>query len=384
MAVDAWHLPWKNATVPHALVDIIRGCNITCDACYNTRPAAIKSLKEIAQDLDILMAHRRLDSVLLVGGEVLLHPRLAEVVRLVKARGLAVEIATNGLLLNDAVLSGLQESGVDLLFLHIDRGQRRPDLPANPTPAHLRALWEERTALVVRHGIDVGLTMTAFEERLSDVRDMVDFTLESATVNYLLVTLFRDSERIHACRGDLASGLKGKWGEPERPRRDTLTINQIQRYLWDERRLKPFCYLGSNRSADDPRWLSYLVATRNGRQEESARHCLKMSAFEKAYLAAAVRLSGRYPMYRRQNPRQLLAQLVLNGLAGGDCAGNLRFFAQSFLSPASVLAKRLLFQCPADIAEDGTVIHCSNCPDAVVRKGKLVPVCIADRMDELG
>ena len=382
MAVEAWHLPWRGATVPHALVDIIRGCNISCDACYNARPDAIKSLDEIAQDLDTLMTYRRLDSVLLVGGEVLLHPQLSEVVRMVKTRGLAVELATNGLLLDDTILDKLQKNGLDLLFLHIDRGQKRPDLPAQPTRAQLRTLWEDKTALVTRHGIDVGLTMTAFEERLSDVLDMVDFTLESASVNYLLVTLFRDSERIQSCRGDLASGIRGKLADPERPRMDTLTINQIQRYLWDERRLTPFCYLGSNRSADDPRWFSYLVAMSSDRKDVRARHCLKVSAFEKAYLAAAVRLSGRYPMYRRQNPRQMLAQLVINSLAGGDGVGNLRFLRKAINSPSGVKAKRLLFQCPADIAEDGTVIHCSNCPDAVVRNGKLVPVCIADRMGD--
>jgi len=380
MNVHAWHLPWKGATVPHAALDIIRGCNITCEACYNSRPEHIKTLTEIEADLDTLLAHRKLDSVLLVGGEVLLHPQLADIVKRTKARGLVVELITNGVLLNPQLLSDLRDSGLSLIFLHIDRGQQRPDLPPNATHEQLLDLWEEKTALVARHGIDVGLNMTAFEERIADIKEMFDFTMGSELVNYMLVTLFRDSARLTDCRGDLASGLHGARLAPNAPKKDTLTNSHIQRYLREELGLSPFCYLGSNLCPDDPRWLSYLVARHKNQAGNVFRHCLRVSAFEKAYLALALRLAGRYPMYRRQNPRQLLAQLIINGLAGGDLPGNVRFLTRCISSGSKIATKRLLFQCPADVTEDGTVVHCFACPDAVAQNGNLVPVCISDKI----
>jgi hypothetical protein len=42
--------------------------------------------------------------------------------------------------------------------------------------------------------------------------------------------------------------------------------------------------------------------------------------------------------------------------------------------------KRLLFQCPAQVEQDGTLTHCRNCPDAVVKHGGLVPLCISDKV----
>lgn len=381
MKVDAWHLPWGKESVPHALLDIIRGCNITCNACYNFLPQCVKSLPEIEHDLTTMLSQRHLEAVSLVGGEVFLHPNLCDIVKLLKTRGLSVHIFTNGVLLDDRKLSQLKDAGLDMIFVHIDGGQTRPDLPLHPSRDQLRNLWEEKTTLVARHGIDVGLTMTAFEERLTDVLDIVTYTVNSVHVNYLLVTLFRNTGNILNIHGDLHSGLHGTLRDPSHKRTDTLTNMQISQYLHDKLRLRPFAYLGSNMSADDPRWLSYLVAAGRNGSGTPVSCCIKASMLEKACLALMFLLSGKYPMYRRQNTLQLIVQLTLNAFLGGDLRGNMRFLAQCCRPNSRLGVKRLLFQCPADIKEDGSVVHCLNCPDAVVKEGKLVPVCISDVTD---
>ena len=380
MKVDAWHLPWGTDTVPHALLDVIRGCNISCNACYNTRPASIKPVAEVAAELKTLLSLRRLESAALIGGEVLLHPQFADLVRLIKAEGLCAQVCTNGVLLDDRRLEELKAAGLDLIFAHIDRGQTRPDLPPPGSREQVRELWERKAALIAKHGIDVGLAMTAFEDKLPDVRDMVSFVIESPHVNYLLVTLFRDMERFAGIRGDLLSGMRGTLRDPAAKRTDTLTNVTIDRYMRAELNLRPFCYLGSNLDAGDPRWLSYLVATRRDRAGGVARHSLKVSGFEKAFLAASLRCTGKYPMYRRQRAFPLIVQLLMNALTGGDFVGNTRFLA-GCLRPGSRLgAKRLLFQYPADVEPDGSVSHCISCPDAIIKDGKLVPVCICDHV----
>lgn len=379
MKVDAWHLPWGKETVPHALLDIIRGCNISCNACYNARAESIKSIDEVEAELKTLLSMRQLASVSLVGGEVLLHPRLCDIIRLAKSFGLCVQVFTNGLLLDDEKLECLKHAGLDMIFIHIDGGQTRPDLPAHPSPDQLRTLWEEKTLLVARHGIDVGLTMTAFEEKMTDVLDMVSYTVDSAHVNYLLVTLFRDMDNYSAIHGNLHTGLRGVLRDPDRLRTDNLTNVHMATYLKDRLGLKPFGFIGSNMKADDPRWLSYLVVSQRKGLSETIWHSIKAGGFEKAFLAMTLRATGKYPMYRRQNTFQLMVQLLMNGLTGGDLAGNMKFILECCLSGSRPGLKRLLFQCPAEIGKDGSVTHCLNCPDAVLRKGNLVPVCISDR-----
>ena len=53
-------------------------------------------------------------------GEPLLHPRFADMVRLVKERGLRAEVTTNALLLDDGLAAGLLEAGLDQLVVSID------------------------------------------------------------------------------------------------------------------------------------------------------------------------------------------------------------------------------------------------------------------------
>ncbi|OGV43287.1 MAG: hypothetical protein A2X46_06515 [Lentisphaerae bacterium GWF2_57_35] len=378
MNVQAWHLPWGKRSVPHAVLDIIRGCNITCNACYNLSPPCTKSLVQIEQDLDCLMKRRQLTSLSIVGGEPLLHPNLCEIIRRVKARGLHVELCTNGVLLDSRKLHELQAAGLDVVFLHIERGQQRSDMPTHPTREQLCALWEEKTILVGSHGLDVGLTMTASSDRLGEVKDIILFTLQSPHVNYLLVTLHRDVGSIDFIMGDLDSGMQGRHQKPLEQREDTLNTQIIWDYLSADLKLRPFAYLGSNVSLENVRWLSYLVGSVTAGQ--TAYHSLRASSFEKLFLFMSWIFGGRYPMYRKQSSVALLIELLLNGLTGGDLAGNLSFFMKAIKARKSTRTKRLLFQCPAEVGSDGRIIHCMNCPDAVVRKGKLVPVCISDRV----
>lgn len=380
MKVDAWHLPWGRETVSHAILDINRGCNITCRACYNSRPRSIKSLDEIKAELAFLRTRRRLAYVSLVGGEVLLHPELNAIVQCLKDEGLCVQLFTNGVLLDERRLATFSKAGLEIIYLHIDRGQTRPDLPPNPTRAQVRELWDRKTSLIANHNIDVGMVMTAYAGGLDDVREMVEYVADSPHVNYLLVTLFRDTEAMAEIRGDIDSGMRGSYSGTPRERTDTLTNWDMIRYLREELGLRPFAYLGSNKSADDPRWLSYMLATRCGTNGQVTRYNPRASAFERLYCALSLRLAGKFPMYQKQSSPALVAQLLFNALMGGDLIGNLKFLLGACRPGGKLGAKRLLFQCPAQIEADGTVTHCLNCPDAVAKNGGLVPLCISDRV----
>lgn len=378
----AWHLPWRNGYVPHALLDIIRGCNITCEACYNARPPSVKPLAEIEAELNALQRLRRLSSVSIIGGEVLLHSQLPDVIRLLTRRGLGSEIFTNGVLLTDELAATLKEAGLNVAFLHIESGQQRPDLPARPTLEQLRDCWQAKAALLVRHGIDAALSVTAYADRLDEMDAIVRFTIESEHVHYLLVTLYRDMSDVACIRGGLADGMTAELhpGAPPRMPRDLTNLRIFER-LESQMGLRPFAYLGSNADRDDPRWLSYLVATSRGRDGQRVAHCVRASAFEKAFVHASRLIVGRFPMYRAQKSSQLAGQLAFNALTGGHGLGNVAFLHAARRGGGPLLAKRLLFQNPAEVDASGRVIHCAHCPDAVLQGGRLVPVCLTDQVD---
>ncbi len=374
-------LPWTPATVPHAVLDILRGCNIRCRDCYNVQPDHIKSLGEIDAELETLTRLRRLQSISIVGGEVTLHPDLVEIVRRVRERGLFVELFSNGVDLTDGLLAQLKRAGANVIFLHIEPDQRRPDLRAEAGGDDLRRLRLEKADLVAAHGIEVGLAVTAYREKFEEMEEAVSFALESACICYLLVTWWRDVTRMPPIRGDLTEGMAAETSWlPRSAARPEIPPAELCQWLEERFQLTPFASLGSNQDRADPRWLSFMAATVHQHGKLCGYHSLRATWLEQAFLEASHKLTGRYPFYQAQRPGRLGAHLMLNGLAGGGLAGNLRLLRVASRSGARLSAKRILFQWPATLDQRGHVIHCQCCPDAVLKDGSLVPLCISDRV----
>ena len=370
MSAVAWKLPWRDQWVPHALLDINRGCNIACRACYNTAADRAKPLPEIEREIRELLQLRRLDSLAIVGGEPTLHPQLPEIIRMVKAAGLHVELFTNGLLLDSPMLSQLKGAGTDMVFLHIDAQQRRPDLT---DPGQLNTLRVSKAAAVVAAGMEAGIAITAYENGLPEIDSAVEFVLSSPHADYLLVTHCRQTQQLGQLEGDLVQGLRGT----RQPTADDHPLDNrlIHQHMQERHGMLPFACIGSNRDADDPRWLSYMVGVCI---DSGRRTAMRVSAAEWLFLAVHRRLRGRYPFYMRQSPPRFRLQLFLNALLGGRMAAGLGLLGSSF--GRNLRAKRLLFQCPAELTSDGTLIHCAHCPDATLVGGKLVPVCVCDQV----
>ena len=372
-------LPWTPENVPHAILDILRGCNIRCRDCYNLQPDHIKPMAEIEAQLDALTGLRKLQSISIVGGEPTLHPALVEIVRRVRRRGLFVELFTNGVDLNGQLLTELKRAGTNVIFLHIEPNQRRPDLPTEASTDDLRRLRTEKAALIAAHDIEVGLAVTAYPDKPEEIEEAVGFALDSPHVCYLLVTWWRDVSRMPPIRGDLEIGM---FAQSSCGRQLILSEEarnrENSRSLQAEFGLKPFACLGSNVDARDPRWLSFMVGAVHQGEKLLFCHSLKPTWVERAFLGLSRMMTGRYPFYQPQHAGRFSVHLVLNGLAGGRLAGNLRLLARASGSGARLTAKRLLFQRPAAFDEQGRVVHCQPCPDAVVKNGRMVPLCISD------
>jgi len=83
-----------------AAVVFVGGCNFRCPYCYNVdlvlRPESLPDI-EIGEVLRFLAErHGFVDGVVITGGEPTLQPDLADLIRELKALGLAVKLDTNG------------------------------------------------------------------------------------------------------------------------------------------------------------------------------------------------------------------------------------------------------------------------------------------------
>jgi hypothetical protein len=288
---------------------------------------------------------------------------------------------TNGVDLNDQLLTELKRAGTNVIFLHIEPNQRRPDLSAEASTEDLQRLRMEKAALIAGHEIEVGLAVTAYPDKPAETEEAVRFALNSPHVCYLLVTWWRDVNRMPPIRGNLGNGMFAQSnGTRQLILSDEVRTRESCQTLQEKFELNPFACLGSNLDATDPRWMSFMVGAVHQGKNLSCYHSLNPTWLERAFLGLSRLMTGRYPFYQPQQAGLFSVHLLLNGLAGGRLGGNLKLLAYASRPGARLRAKRLLFQRPAAFDKQGRVVHCQPCPDAVVKDGHLVPLCISDRV----
>lgn len=108
-----------NYNVQEISINITRRCNLHCPYCYvsnyinqeNQHKELDLSLERIKQLVDI----SSIDSVYLTGGEPFMHPQIKEIINYFYENGKKINIATNGLLLDDDMLRFLDYKNITLL-----------------------------------------------------------------------------------------------------------------------------------------------------------------------------------------------------------------------------------------------------------------------------
>lgn len=113
------HLPRRTPSKPLTLLLLLnRGCNLRCSFCDLWEGHVHMAMEQVLPLLDDAVAIGT-RTLVLTGGEPFLHPDLFRVVRAARARGLDVNITTNGTRLNQR-WDELSESGVSSLSFSID------------------------------------------------------------------------------------------------------------------------------------------------------------------------------------------------------------------------------------------------------------------------
>jgi pyruvate-formate lyase-activating enzyme len=360
--------------VPHVTIETNRTCNMRCRLCYNLDREHVKSVDDVKMDLETALSLRRLAAVTLLGGEPTLYPGLPEVIGYVKSRGLFCALLTNGLRFLDGdgpeLLDRIKQAGVDRVYIHVDSGQAH-------VHADIEAARERMSRLLEAARVPFALSVTLYGGDDDELAAVIRRYSRFSYFEGVLTTLPHDPSGRTAPHSDLREvyeGLKAGLG------------------------LEPISFIPADADDGDVRWLIYFYIM-NARTGEAFPVSAKVQRLAQKIFRWA---PGTQFFAQTLGPAYLRASLVpivlaellfsprrtaaLYRLVRGKDAGDAgpRPNGGGFAGLGHLRAQFITIQAPPKIDfASGRASICRHCPDATVRNGKLVPVCIADLVSPL-
>lgn len=389
-------IPFEGRDVPHVVIEVNQKCNISCRACYKDKQNFTKPLDEVKREIDFAASVRRLSLVTLAGGEPMLHPELPEIIRYVRGKGIEAQILSNGYALTDEVLARFKSAGLKEVFLHIDSEQRRADAKGMKTEGDLNALRARIAERIVRNGLICSLVVTVYRSTLEQLADVVEFALDDPNVTRCLFTCCTDFAALE--RGVSATEILGcrfsaaprqalqNLGPGHELGGDEVTIAEVKDMLRRRFGMLPFGYIGSNLDPGDERWLMYHSFVL--RDPCGKRHVLHLNPsfgrLARMKYERARRRGERFAFGKVMTPRRCVELCMAYAAASLDpriVFRTARFLGRLLRDRASIHYKDFTIQQPPRLHAGGEVDYCRDCPDATVRNGVLVPVCMADMLE---
>ena len=170
-------------------------CNLNCQTCIrNTWAEPLGDMsEEVFGRIDASLGDfPHLQSVMFGGfGEPTAHPRLLEMMGAVRRRGLRVELTTNGTRLDDALVDGLFDCGLDRLWVSVD-GADETHFEGIRKGAGFRGVMDGLGRVRARNGqggrtIDIGLSFVVLRRNVADLAAM-DELARSVGADTILVS----------------------------------------------------------------------------------------------------------------------------------------------------------------------------------------------------
>jgi hypothetical protein len=393
-------LPFTGREVPHAVLEVNQECNMSCRACYKHHEHSSKSFQQILSEIELLLEKRRLTAVTLAGGEPTLHPDLPRVIRFLRERRLTVMMLSNGVNLDDEHLDAYREAGLSRILLHVDCGQNRPDHHRARTEGELQDLRRTLSERITRHGLQCSLAVTLYRRALPELMDLVRFALTTPSISGVLFTCCSDPHRAAvAFRGGLVlgswyPGFQERSGlPPEQAVLDSELQAQCVQLAETEEALRrqgyePFAMIPSNLAPRSPRWLQYYVFSirEPGGRWISLPVSVRFQNLARLFYALSAWQRAPNRFVTAYDSKRCILVLLSYALSCGsmpDAWAALRFLARLIKPGCTIKHTSLVFQQFPTTTTAGELEHCLDCPDATLRNGRLVPVCMADYLDPL-
>jgi pyruvate-formate lyase-activating enzyme len=388
--LDYYRLPWSLTDNGISWLEVTDDCNLECEGCYRPHLKHHKSLEQIAGELAVFQQQRKSDCMSIAGGDPLVHPRIVEIVRMVKEGGWKPILNTNGLALGRKLLRKLKEAGVYGFTFHIDTTQKRRDSAAETEKDHNALRLKFAEMLAEEGGMACSFNQTVCVDTLDQVKDTMEWARRHPDiVNTVVFILFRTPE----LTGDFdfyANGQRVDLGKTyEKPQWGGKSLLQAKDVVAKLREVdpdfEPSAYLGGTEDPLATKWLlaSRLASTDRGFGYVGAR-------FMEAIQAGHHFFTGKWLSYTspRQNRMGRLTMLLFSPVDARIRRIARRYLAGLFSNPRAAL-KRVHLQTftiiqPIDILPDGRTSMCDGCPDMTVHEGQLRWSCRLEEVKEYG
>lgn len=388
---DLYRLPWSLTDNVLSWLEPTKRCNLYCEGCYSRNdPDSDKSLEEIRNDLQTFVRLRNVDSISIAGGDPLVHPQIADIVRMIRQEfGLKAVINTNGLALTDTLLDQLIQAGVSGFTFHIDSGQVRPGWKKK-NEVELCELRLRLARMVSAAGdISVAFNATIYPETKQYIPYLTEWAAQHISiVSSMVFILFRTTreDQFDYFAGDQKIKLDDLvYHDSSKNPRPVVAEEAIELIRRGDPSFSPSAYLGGT---SDPESFKWVIGTRFGTRDRIYGHLgpRAMEAIQVGHHA----LFGRYLGYSKPSLlRQGKATALGFSAIDKGCRKTLAQLAkQTAKSPREALAplymQSILVIQPIDHMSDGRSNMCDGCPDMTVHDGKLVWSCRLDECKQYG
>ena len=390
-------MPYCGREVPHAVIEVNQKCNISCRACYKSKMNYTKPLTVIKQEIDFVATQRHLHIITLAGGEPTLHPDLPEIIKYIADKGILPQVLSNGFALKEEMLSAYKKAGLFAIFLHVDSMQQRADAPLARSEKDFNPLRKAIVERITHHGIHCSLEVTCYRETMTELRDVIDFLFCTPQCRNILVTCFGDHDAIFRRfrQGTvLGSTMKNgaaleKEAQAPTPCDSKVLKNKEVKEMLAAQGMHPYAYVGSSHSPWDERWMFYYTFVIQNKDGSDPRFLHIDPSFGKLVgmtYRKAHKLGRPYAFGMQLSRRRRIFVCILSALCSlnlRQMARTARFLAALWNKEREIYEKTVNIQEFPSVNEGGELVYCRECPDATVRDGKLVPVCMVDLLSPL-
>lgn len=380
--VELFRLPWNLADNAISWLEPTSKCNLSCDGCYReNRQNSHKSLAEIENELDVFGKLRKTDSVSITGGEPLSHPKILEIVRMIKKRGWKPVINTNGALLDKELLIKLKNAGVFGFTFHIDSFQNRPGWKGK-NEVELNELRLFYASMLKEVGeLSCAFNATVYPENIHFVPQLVKWAQEHIDkVHIMVFIIYRMAifgRNFDFYIGDKKLDTKSIHYITENiSRRTDITsvevANEIRKEYPD---FTPNSYLNGTHKSDSYKW---LLAGRMGNKHQIFGYT--GPKFMELVQNIKHFLTGTYLAYAQAKVSRMGRIYFPLAIIDKGLKGVVKKYFRSFLENPKAFFNRVHYQSiliiqPIDFLENGDLNMCDGCPDMTVWNNELVWSC---------
>lgn len=365
-----YKFPWTKHNHPHGWVEVTTYCNMACPGCYRgcdrKRRAKIhKPIEEIKKEILLLKKIRNCQTISLSGGEPLLHPELREIINFIRKNGMNSNILTNGLLLNETLLTSLKQNGLTGISIRIDslskRGQKSEEA--------LNPLREKYVDLVRKvGGIFLGFICVINKKNVSEIPKVIKwFQNNNEKVELLVLILKR--QRLYSRKEKIDDSQE-------------VSLNKLLDEIYTKvPELEYGAYLGSPSKEPQVDWIwSFWINFNEKRIGYLNRKIIKFS--QESYYSKNKRYF--YMLKKREYFLSIWKFFLLSILNGNLRKMSKKTFSEIIKNPASLGKKfhlqQIIIVNPPGFDKGERKRLCEECPDATLYQGKLVPSCLLEEI----